>query len=245
MKFFISICLSLTLATVALAAGKEVSYQIGEQQFEGYFVSPKDDAPLVFMIHDWDGLTDYEVKRAQMLADLGYAVFVGDMFGKGIRPTEVTEKKKLTGSLYKDRSRMRQLLQGMLSAAKSQGGNLSNAIIMGYCFGGTVVLELARSGEDLKGFVTFHGGLNTPDGQDYSQTKGKLLVLHGSADKAVSMEQFANLTVELEQQKIEHEMITYSGAPHAFSVFGSERYRAEADRKSWLRFTEYLQETLN
>ncbi len=245
MKFFISICLSLTLATVALAAGKEVSYQIGDQQFEGYFVSPKDEAPLVLMIHDWDGLTDYEVKRAQMLADLGYAVFVGDMFGKGIRPTEVTEKKKLTGSLYKDRSRMRQLLQGMLSAAKSQGGNLSNAIIMGYCFGGTVVLELARSGEDLKGFVTFHGGLNTPDGQDYSQTKGKLLVLHGSADKVVSMEQFANLTVELEQQNIEHEMITYSGAPHAFSVFGSERYRAEADRKSWLRFTEYLQETLN
>jgi dienelactone hydrolase len=245
MRILISICLSLTLATVALAAGKEVSYQIGEQQFEGYFISPKDKAPLVLMIHDWDGLTDYEVKRAQMLVDLGYAVFVGDMFGKGIRPTEITEKKKLTGSLYKDRSRMRQLLQGMLSAAQSQGGDLSNAIIMGYCFGGTVVLELARSGENLKGFVTFHGGLNTPENQDYSQTKGKLLVLHGSADKAVSMEQFANLTVELEQQNIAHEMITYSGAPHAFSVFGSERYRAEADRKSWLRFTEYLQETLN
>lgn len=245
MKFIVSICLSLTMATVALAAGKEVSYQIDDKQYEGYFISPEDNAPLVLMIHDWDGLTDYEIKRAQMLADLGYAVFAADMFGKEIRPTEIAEKKRLTGALYNDRARMRQRLQGALSVAKAQGGNTANAIIMGYCFGGTVVLEFARSGVDLKGFVTFHGGLTTPEGQDYSQTKGKLLILHGSADQAVSMEQFANLTVELEQQDIAHEMITYSGAPHAFSVFGSKRYRPEADRKSWQRFTEYLQDTLD
>jgi dienelactone hydrolase len=115
---------------------------------------------------------------------------------------------------------------------------------MGYCFGGTVVLEFARAGEALKGFVTFHGGLTTPDGQDHSQTKGKLLVLHGSADTAVTMDDFAALTKELEQYQVKHEMITYSGAPHAFSVFGSERYRKDADEKSWGRFLEYLKETL-
>ncbi|MCW8860457.1 MAG: dienelactone hydrolase family protein, partial [Deltaproteobacteria bacterium] len=105
-------------------------------------------------------------------------------------------------------------------------------------------LEFARSGVDLKGFVTFHGGLVTPEGQDYSTTKGKLMIFHGTADTAVTMEQFAGLAVELEGQKVSHEMITYSGAPHAFSVFGSERYREDADKKSWKRFGEYLQETL-
>lgn len=245
MRVSISICLCLAMATVALAAGKEVSYQVDGKEFQGYFISPGEKAPLILMIHDWDGLTGYEIKRAEMLAEKGYAVFAGDMFGQGVRPTEIADKKRLTGALYQDRAKMRRLLQGALTAAYTQGGNISNAVAMGYCFGGAVVLEFARSGIDLKGFVSFHGGLKTPEGQDYSQTKGKLLILHGSADKAVTMDQFADLTVELEQQNIDHEMTTYSGAPHAFSVFGSNRYHAEADRKSWLRFTEYLQETLN
>jgi dienelactone hydrolase len=118
-------------------------------------------------------------------------------------------------------------------------------VAMGYCFGGTAVLELARSGADLKGFVTFHGGLNTPTGQDYSNTKGKLLILHGTADTSVTMDQFARLANELEEKGIPHEMVTYSGAPHAFTVFGSERYKKDADKKSWKRFTAFLEETLN
>jgi dienelactone hydrolase len=115
---------------------------------------------------------------------------------------------------------------------------------MGYCFGGAAVLELARSGPDLKGFATFHGGLKTPEGQDYTKTRGKILVLHGSADTAITMDQFAALTNELEAAGVTHEMITYSGAPHAFTVFGSDRYREAADKKSWKRFTEFLAETL-
>jgi len=83
-----------------------------------------------------------------------------------------------------------------------------------------------------------------PEGQDYSQTKGKLLILHGSVDTSVTMDQFAALAAELEQQGISHEMTTYSGAPHAFTVFGSDRYRKDADEKSWRRFGEYLEETL-
>ena len=81
-------------------------------------------------------------------------------------------------------------------------------------------------------------------GEDYSQTKGEILVLHGSADTGVSMEDFARLATELEEHKIPHEMISYSGAPHAFTVFGSDRYRADADKKSWNRFTQFLTEVL-
>jgi dienelactone hydrolase len=119
---------------------------------------------------------------ANMLADMGYAVFAADLFGAGVRPTEVKDKRQHTGELYKDRAKMRALLQGALKTAGSKGANVHNAVAMGYCFGGAPVLEFARSGADLKGFVTFHGGLKTPAGQDYSKTKGKLLILHGTAD---------------------------------------------------------------
>jgi len=227
-----------------MAAGKYVDYNVGEETFEGYYVSTEKGGPLVFMVHDWDGITDYEVKRAGMLAELGYNVFVVDLFGKGIRPTETADKKKLTGSLYGNRDRMRSLLKGGFDKAVALGGNSENCVAMGYCFGGAAVLEFARSGVELKGFVTFHGGLSLPDGQDYTRTKGKLLVLHGTADKVVPMGEFAALAEELENQKIAHEMITYSGAPHAFTVFGSPRYREEADKKSWARFQKYLSETL-
>ena len=107
------------------------------------------------------------------------------------------------------------------------------------------MLEFARSGADLKGFVTFHGGLSTPAGQDYSKTKGKLLILHGTADTNITMDQFAKLADELEQKGISHEMIAYGGAPHAFTVFGDKRYREEADKKSWSRLSAFLTETLN
>ena len=241
-KLMITLFLLLISSTV-FAEGHLVTYTIDGEEFEGYYISPQKKAPLVFMIHDWDGLTDYEIKRSQMLVEQGYAVFAADMFGKGVRPTTIADKKKLTGSLYRDRDRMRALLNGGFTAAQAQGGNVENAIAMGYCFGGTVILEYARSGKNLKGFAPFHGGLTTPEGQDHSQTKGKLLVLHGSADTSVTMDDFAALTKELEQYQVNHEMITYSGAPHAFSVFGSERYRKEADEKSWARFLGYLKET--
>ena len=245
MKLFFSPILVLLLATTAVAAGKTVTYEINGQPYEGYFVSPSPGAPLVLLIHDWDGLTDYETKRAGMLAKMGYAVFAADLFGAGVRPTEVKDKRQHTGELYKDRAKMRALLDGALKQAAMEGADTANAVAMGYCFGGAAVLELARSGADLKGFVTFHGGLKTPEGQDYARTRGKLLILHGTADTAITMDQFATLANELETKGVAHEMITYGGAPHAFTVFGSSRYREDADKKSWKRFSEFLSATLN
>ena len=245
MKNIIALFIILIVSATANAAGMPVSYEFNGQRYEGYFVSPSPNAPLILLIHDWDGLTDYEVKRANMLADMGYAVFAADLFGAGVRPTEVQDKRQHTGELYKDRDKMRALLQAAVETARSRGGNVHNAVAMGYCFGGAAVLEFARSGAGLKGFVTFHGGLSTPAGQDYSKTKGKLLILHGTADTNITMDQFAKLAIELEEKNISHEMITYGGAPHGFTVFGSNSYREDADTKSWKRFTEFLTETLN
>lgn len=243
MKVFLM--LLLLLPVTSFAAGNFVSYEIDGEPYEGYLISSSPKAPLILLIHDWDGLTDYEIKRANMLADMGYSVFAADLFGAGIRPTEVKDKRQHTGELYKDRAKMRRLLLGALQTAKSRGADINNAVAMGYCFGGAAVLEFARSGEDLKGFVAFHGGLKTPAGQDYAKTKGKLLILHGTADRNITMDQFARLASELEESGVSHEMITYSGAPHAFTVFDSPRYREDADKKSWKRFTEFLSETLN
>ncbi|WP_319371696.1 dienelactone hydrolase family protein [uncultured Ilyobacter sp.] len=246
-KYIMMVIFFMSMAVTSMgASGKMISYKIGNNVYEGYYsINKSPEAPLVLIIHDWDGLTDYEIRRVEMLADLGYSVFAMDLFGAGIRPTEVKDRRQHTGELYADRQKMRSLMLGALEVARLKGGNIHNAVAMGYCFGGAAALEFARSGINLKGFVTFHGGLSTPEGQDYSKTKGEILVLHGTADANISMDDFAKLAVELEDKGISHEMITYSGAPHAFTVFDSPSYRKETDEKSWKRFIEFLDENLN
>jgi dienelactone hydrolase len=244
LKSILSILILIAATAAHGATGTAITYEVDDRSYEGYYVSPADNAPLVLLIHDWDGLTDYEIKRSHMLADLGYAVFAMDLFGAGVRPTEVKDKRQHTGELYKDRGKMRALMTGALETARGRGADVGNAIAMGYCFGGAAVLEWARSGADLKGFVTFHGGLKTPEGQDYSKAQGKILIMHGTADSAITMDQFAGLANELEATGIDHEMITYGGAKHAFTVFGGSRYQEAADKKSWKRFTEFLADIL-
>jgi dienelactone hydrolase len=240
-----SIFMALLICVVApsFSFSKAVTYKVGDTEYEGYYQESAPGAPLLIMVHDWDGLTNYEVKRAEMLADKGYNVFGVDLFGKGVRPTETSEKKRLTGDLYGDRELMRKLVEAGLTQAIELSGNQGKTAFFGYCFGGAVVLEMARSGLKSDGFVSFHGGLQTPDGQDYNNTSGKIMVFHGTADAAVSMQEFADLAVQLEEASIPHEMITYSGAPHAFTVFGSSRYHEEADTQSWIRFSAFLEET--
>jgi dienelactone hydrolase len=239
------ISFSILFVFTALVFGEtnhHVTYKINGKSYEGYYVPADKDSPFILLIHDWDGLTNYEIKRTHMLSELGYSVFAADLFGAGIRPTTIEDKRQLTGELYKDRDKMRRLIYGALQEAKARGANIKNGVAMGYCFGGTAVLELARSGADLKGFVTFHGGLATPEGQDYSKTKGEILIFHGTADSAIPMEEFAALAKKLESAGVAHEMTTYGGANHAFTVFGGERYNENADKKSWQRFIKFLED---
>ncbi|MBD3419932.1 MAG: prolyl oligopeptidase family serine peptidase [Chitinivibrionales bacterium] len=236
---FVGIC-----SVFAQQAGESVIYKVDGKDYEGYYVSPGKNAPLVMIIHDWDGLTGYEVKRAGMLLKQGYAAFAVDMFGKGVRPTKIDDKKKLTGALYADREKMRLLMEGGLDAAKSKGANVKNAVAIGYCFGGSCILEWARAGVELKALISFHGALSSPQGQDFANVKGQVLVFHGTADRSVPMSDFAQLADDLENADVRHEMTTYSSAPHAFTVFGSDRYREGADKKSWRRFMVFLENEL-
>lgn len=225
-----------------LAKGKSIDYQIDGKTYEGYYLAAKKNAPLVLLVHDWDGLTDYEIKRAESLNKLGYSVFAADLFGKGIRPTDDKDKAQHTGELYQDRVKLRKLLDGATDEATRLGANSKKKVAMGYCFGGAAVLELARAGNPFQGYVSFHGGLGTPEGQNYSQTQGKILVFHGTADAYIGMDQLAQLGSELEKDSVPHELISYGGAPHGFTVFNSPAYREDADKASWNRFTHFLRE---
>lgn len=222
--------------------GEKLTYEVAGNQYEGYLALASESKLTILLIHDWDGLTDYEVKRANMLAKVGYNVFALDLFGKGLRPTAIEDKRKMTSALYSNREKMRQLMMGALAFIRTKGLKPTTGVVMGYCFGGAATLELARSGIDMKAFVSFHGGLKTPEGQSYSNTKGHVVIFHGSADRSVSMADFSTLAESLEMASVPHEMITYSAAPHAFTVFGSERYREDADKKSWNRFINLLSE---
>ncbi|WP_372610576.1 dienelactone hydrolase family protein [Halomonas sp.] len=227
-------------------AGDDIIYQLGDEAFEGYLVTAQGESRgTVLVIHDWDGLDDYERRRADMLAEQGYDAFAVDLYGRGNRPEEIDARKAETARLYEDRDRMRTLTLGGLEEARAQGAT-EETVVMGYCFGGAVALELARSGEAeaIQGYATFHGGLTTPEGQSWDTDTPPILIAHGGADSSISMDDVATLSQELEAAGLTYEIEVYSGAPHAFTVFGSDRYQERADEKSWAAFLELLDETL-
>lgn len=234
-----------TLLAGAAFAGDNINYKVDGADFEGYFAKASGPSKgLVFVIHDWDGVGGYEHKRADMLAQMGYDAFAVDLFGKGNRPATNETRIAEISKLYKDREKMRSLLLGGLTEAQKL--SKGNTVVMGYCFGGAAVLELARSGKasNVKGYVTFHGGLATPAGQSFPKDTPPILVAHGGADAQIKMSEVAALSEELEKAGIKYDIEVYSGAPHAFTVFGAPVYREQADKKSWSAFQDFLKANL-
>jgi dienelactone hydrolase len=238
--------LILGTAIAALApglalAGEEMVYDVDGQPYAGYYAAPDGDPQgLVLIIHDWDGLGDYEEQRADMLAEMGYAAFAVDLFGQGNRPETVEARRAETGKLYQDRDAMRSRILAGLETARERAE--LPAVIMGYCFGGAATLELARSAkaEDVTGYASFHGGLQTPEGQSWEGVQEPLLIMHGGADTSVTMDHVATLAQELEAAGTPYEIQIYSGAPHGFTEFGSDRYQERADEESWQAFADFL-----
>ena len=223
-------------------AGESVTYEVNGASYEGYLAeATRESKGLVIVIHDWDGLDGYEETRAEMLADQGYDAFAVDLYGAGNRPESIEARKAEVGKLYNDRETMRARILAGLEKARELAGD-QNAVVMGYCFGGGASLDLARSGEGegIKGFATFHGGLKTPEGQSWESANAPVLISHGGADSAIPLSDALGLAEELETAGLTYELEVYSGAPHAFTVFGSERYREPADTKSWSSFSAFI-----
>lgn len=239
---------ALAVAVFPFAAhgGEAVTYVVDGETFEGYRSAAKGDSKgLVLIIQDWDGLTEYEMKRADMVADMGYDAFAVDLFGKGNRPTDTAAKRKETGRLYQDRERMRSLIVGGLQEARK--GSDKKAVVMGYCFGGAATLELARFGkaEGIAGYASFHGGLETPEGQAYPSDTPPILIAHGGADTSVTMDDVAALAKKLESAGVSYEIQVYSAAAHGFTEFSSDRYQKRADEQPWEAFSDFLATNLS
>ena len=223
---------------------KPVEYKQGDSMLEG--LSVYDDAiqgkrPAVLVVHQWKGLGDYEKKRAEMLARLGYNVLAADIYGKGIRPQTPQAAGAEAGKYKNDPALLRARVRAALEVlARQELTDPKRMAAIGYCFGGTAVLELARSGADVAGVVSFHGGLSTPSPGDAKNIKAKVLALHGADDPHVSPKEVAAFEDEMRQGGVDWQLIAYGGAVHAFTDWNAgtdnskgAAYNERADHRSW------------
>jgi len=255
MKLVPFVAAGVVLAASASAAVKTstVEYRHGDTVLEGFVAW--DDAlegrrPGVLIVHQWMGLTDYERMRAEQLAALGYVAFAVDVYGRGVRPADTAEAGKLAGAYKKDRALLRARVAAGLEALRANDRvDPGRVAAIGYCFGGTAVLELARSGADVAGVVSFHGGLDSPAPEDGRRIKAKVLVLHGADDPFVPSEDIAAFQKELRDAGVDWQMVYYSGAVHAFTQKGAgddpsrgAAYDERADRRSWQAMRAFFAE---
>jgi len=230
-----------------------VEYHDGEAVLEGYLAY--DDAntqkrPGVLVVHEWKGLNEYAKRRARQLAELGYIAFAADMYGNGIVAKDHEEAAKLSGVYRSDRQLMRQRAKAGLEVLRQHPlADADRLAAIGYCFGGTTVLELARSGEPLRGVVSFHGTLDTPNPEDARQIHGKVFVLQGADDPYAKSEAVAAFETEMRAAHVSHRVIRYPGAVHSFTVpeAGNDpstgvAYNAAADQQSWETMRQFFNE---
>ena len=252
-RFWIGFFILLQASTASAAVhGETVAYKHGDTELEGYI--SYDDAteaprPAVLVVHEWKGLGDYAKRRADQLAELGYVAFAADMYGKGVHAETHEEAGKLAGIYKSDRALMRARIQAALNVLKEHPlVDTSKIGAIGYCFGGTTVLELARSGADVKGVVSFHGDLSTPDPADAKNIKGKVLIEQGGDDKFTlsGVEAFKK---EMKDAGVDMRFDSYPGAVHSFTVkeAGSDpsagmAYDENADKKSWESMKAFFKE---
>ena len=256
MRPFLTISLLFALVSLANAEIKTrvVEYKDGNVTLEGFAAwdSEAEDkqAPGVLVVHQWTGLTEYEQKRCKQLASLGYVAFALDIYGKGIRPAGPPESGKQAGIYKKDRDLYRRRLNlGLEQLRKLKGVSQSHVAAIGYCFGGTGVIELARSGANVSGVVSFHGGLDSPTPEDGKKIKTKLLICHGADDPFVPVKDIEAFKSEMNSAKVDWQMISYSGAVHAFTqpMAGNDNsrgaaYNAKADKRSWVAMKSFFKE---
>lgn len=251
--------LQRVLDTVPDPGGVETSdvvYAATDVDLEGFLARParassSDLAPAVLVLHDWFGVVDHVKVRAQMLARLGYVALAGDVYGQGVRPGP-QEAAAEAGKYYGDVELFRSRLLANLERLKAEPGvDPTRIAVMGYCFGGSGALELARAGADLAAVVSFHGGLGTGAPAEKGSVTAPVLVMTGAADPVVPDDAVVAFEDEMRAAEApDWQVLSYSGVMHAFAVPGTDspdhgaQYDERADRRSWQQMRLFFDDVL-
>ncbi len=243
-----------SISGVAALKSEEIVYRVGDNDFTGYLVyddAVKGKRPGVLVVHEWWGLNDYARKRADMLAKLGYTAFALDMYGTGKVADHPDDARSfmqaVTGNMPEAEKRFdkaKSILQQQPTV------DASHIAAIGYCFGGGIVLHMARVGDDLDGVVSFHGSLSTDVPAQKGKVKARVLVFTGAADPFAPPEVVSAFAQEMQRAGVDYQLISYPGAKHSFTnpdadKFGERfgmplAYDKHADEDSWERTRTFL-----
>ncbi len=251
-KLFAVIGVSMLISANSMAAeikSRIVTYKSSDGTIMHGFVAYEDKPgkrPGILIVHDWMGITEFNKNKALQLAKEGYVAFAVDVYGKSAASPE--EAKDLSSQYKNDRPKLREHMNAAYKQlVDMQETDPLKIVVMGYCFGGTAALELARSGAKLAGTVTFHGGLSNPVPDSAKNINGKVLVLHGADDPLVPPSEVEAFKKEMKEAKVDMKFIAYPGAVHAFTnpnagkVKGTA-YNEVADKASWKEFEKFMKE---
>lgn len=254
--FLVTILLFVSAFSVhAEIVGKEINYSDGETNMKGYFAYDdkiKGKRPGIIVVHEWWGHNDYAKKRARMLAGLGYRALALDMYGEGKNASHPKDAGMFAGAVKANMAVAEKRFMAAYKLLQQQDNVAKESIsAIGYCFGGGIVLEMARRGVDLDAVVSFHGSLDTKEKAQQGKVKAKVLVLHGEADPFVKAEVIETFKQEMKSAKVDFKFISYPGAKHAFTNPEADKlgqqfqiplaYNAQADKKSWTEMKHFLE----
>jgi len=232
---------------------KTISYQEDGASLQGYLAYDnvlKGKRPGVLVVHEWWGLNDYARKRATQLAAMGYVAFALDMYGKDKVADHPEQAKEFMKKVTQNVDTWQKRALAGLEILKKQPNTDSNRIAaIGYCFGGSTVQQLAYSGADIRGIVSFHGSLIPPTESAVKQTKAKILICHGASDPYTKPEALQTYLTTMNASGIDWKMSIYAHAKHAFTNPDADNYgmaalgyNRTADRRSWEDMKQFFNE---
>ncbi|ESU22865.1 putative dienelactone hydrolase [Flavobacterium enshiense DK69] len=254
MKTKTLLVLVLTISSTVLVQGqlKAVSYADGNQKLEGFSGSPKKSNPKkagVLILPAWMGIDAHSKESAEALSKLGYYTFVADIYGVGNKPANAQEAGKKAGHFKTNYKEYQKRIHLALEQLIKSGANPNDIAVIGYCFGGSGALEAARANMNVKGVVSFHGGLGRDAARSIEPIKPKVLVLHGADDFYVSETEIKAFQDEMRTSKADWQMVYYADAVHAFTQkdAGNDKskgvaYNEKADKRSWKAMLDFFGE---
>lgn len=252
MKNILTIVTAILFTSSVFAQLEPVTYFDKEQKLVGFVSHPKKKSKStvsVLILPAWMGIDAHAKESAIDLSYLGYKTFVADIYGEGNKPTNGKEAGQKAGYYKKNIEEYQKRIQLAIDELVKQGADANNIVVMGYCFGGTGAVEAARANMNVKGIVSFHGGLGRDEKRLIEAIKAKVLVLHGADDPYVNEAEVKLFQTEMRTAKADWQMVYYANAVHSFTDknAGADNskgaaYNELAEKRSWKALLEFLKE---